>query len=106
VVALTECLQGELDGSGVGVTVLCPSFFQTNIMNASRSHGMKVDIAQQRMQATKIQADEVAACALDAARRDALYALPHPDGKAMWGLKRLSPTLFQGLTRRLSKRMR
>src|SRR5262249_5674319 len=31
VVALSETLDAELRGSGVGVTVLCPTFFQTNI---------------------------------------------------------------------------
>jgi NAD(P)-dependent dehydrogenase (short-subunit alcohol dehydrogenase family) len=106
VVALSEAMQGELRGSGVGVTVLCPSFFQTNIMNAARSTGMPMDVAHKRMAATKIQADQVADCALAAARKDELYALPHPDGKAMWGLKRLSPTLFQSLTGRLGERMR
>ncbi len=106
VVAMSEAMQGELHGSGVGVTVLCPSFFQTNIMSSGRTNGMKVGIAEKRMQSTKIQADQVAECALAAARSDALYALPHPDGKAMWGLKRLSPTLYQALTRRLSQRLR
>ena len=87
------------------MTVLCPSFFQTNIMNAARSTGVDVGVAHQRMRSTKIQADEVADCGLAAARADELYALPHPDGRAMWGFKRLAPRTFVSALARLGKRL-
>ena len=35
VVALSETLAAELSGTGVGVTVLCPTFFRTNILASS-----------------------------------------------------------------------
>lgn len=105
VVALSEALRGELHGSGVGVTVLCPSFFQTNIMNAARATGMDTGVAAKRMRTTKVQADDVAEHALAAARRDALYALPHPDGRAMWLAKRLAPGAVAGALARLGKRL-
>ena len=37
VVALSETLAGELKTSGVGVTVLCPTFFRTNIGKSARA---------------------------------------------------------------------
>src|SRR6185312_10510780 len=37
VVALSETLRGELRDAGVGVTVLCPTFFRTNIAASSRA---------------------------------------------------------------------
>ncbi|MEZ4254207.1 MAG: SDR family NAD(P)-dependent oxidoreductase [Polyangiales bacterium] len=36
VVALSETLYGELHGTGVRVTVLCPSFFKTRIIETAR----------------------------------------------------------------------
>ena len=36
VVALSETLAAELVGTKVGVTVLCPTFFQTNIVKSGR----------------------------------------------------------------------
>ena len=38
VVALSETLSAELAGTGVVVTVLCPTFFKTNIARAAHSH--------------------------------------------------------------------
>lgn len=105
VVALSEAMYGELRGSGAGVTVLCPSFFQTNIMTSSRSTGIDVSVAEKRMKATRIQADQVADCALLAAERNELYALPHPDGRALWGAKRLAPRLFSELLARVGRKL-
>src|SRR5580698_3291564 len=36
VVALSETLSGELSGTDIGVTVLCPTFFETNIVRSGR----------------------------------------------------------------------
>ena len=103
VVALSETLYGELAGTGVGVSVLCPTFFQTGIADASRLTGApdRLALVQQLMARAKIQADGVAKVALDGVARDALYVLPHPDGRWLWRLKRTMPRTFLGLTPRL-----
>lgn len=103
VVALSETLYGELAGTGVGVSVLCPTFFQTNIANAARVHA---DVAllktvQGLMSKAKIQAAEVARIALDRAARGDLYILPHNDGRLMWTFKRFLPNAFHKLTPKL-----
>ncbi len=98
VVALSETLNVELQGTGVGVTVLCPTFFRTNIARDGRSSataGTPADL-EKRMDSAKVQAPEVAAFALDAAAAGKLYALPHADGRWFWRMKRASPELFQG----------
>ena len=103
VVALSETLHGELADTGVGVSVLCPTFFQTNIVNASRLTGAadRMALAQRLMARAKIQAEGVARIALDAVERGALYVLPHPDGRWLWRIKRLAPRAFLGLTPKL-----
>lgn len=96
VVALSETLASELRTHGVGVTVLCPTFFRTNISNSSRTTAAPGtrEMVEKLMDKAKIQADGVARFALDAADRDDLYAVPHADGQWMWRLKRLVPERY------------
>lgn len=103
VVALSETLFGELAGTGVGVSVLCPTFFQTGIADASRLTGAadRLALVQNLMAGAKIQADGVARLALDGVARDALYVLPHPDGRWLWRIKRMIPRAFHALTPKL-----
>ena len=96
VVALSETLASELRPHGVGVTVLCPTFFRTNISKNSRTtnnEGAKA-LAEGLMDRAKIQADGVARIALETADRGELYAVPHADGQWMWRLKRLVPERY------------
>jgi NAD(P)-dependent dehydrogenase (short-subunit alcohol dehydrogenase family) len=96
VVALSETLASELRTHGVGVTVLCPTFFRTNISKSSRTtnnDGARA-MVEKLMDRAKIQADGVARFALETADRDELYAVPHADGQWMWRLKRLVPERY------------
>ena len=66
VVALSETLRAELRDAGVGVTVLCPTFFRTNIAQSSRAiDGKQRALVEKLMARSKIQADDVARLALD-----------------------------------------
>lgn len=96
VIALSETMAAELKPTGIGVTVLCPTFFRTKIAESSRHHGdlREVTRIHKMMDRAKIQAPEVARFALDAAAAGTLYALPHADGAWLWRLKRLAPERF------------
>ncbi len=109
VVALSETLFGELSSFGIGVTVLCPTFFQTNIMTSSRSEKLTPGldkVVAQRMSASKIQADDVARIALAACDRNQLFVVPMPDGKWLWRIKRLAPETYFAMTPRVMTAMR
>src|SRR6185436_2983618 len=76
----------------VGVTVLCPSFFKTGIVDKSRSYGKVPRSAVIKlMEKEKVQADDVARLALEAADKGRLYAVPHINARLAWTLKRLAP---------------
>jgi NAD(P)-dependent dehydrogenase (short-subunit alcohol dehydrogenase family) len=97
VVALSETLAAELHGTGVGVTALCPTFFQTNILASSRLSATAPGldgVVSKRMTDSKLQADGVARAALDGCDRGQLYVVPMSDGRWGWRMKRLSPERF------------
>lgn len=102
VVALSETMYGELTPEGIGVSVLCPTFFRTGIVENARMAGDRavLGVAQGMMNAATIQADGVARIALDAVAADKLYVLPHRDGRMMWRFKRFLPGAFHRLTPR------
>ena len=99
VIALSETLCGELREDGVGVTVLCPTFFPTNIHKGARgaTDPQMLKLVERMVTTGKPSAEEVAAIALDAADADELYVTPQADGRWMWRLKRAMPTRFHQL---------
>lgn len=97
VVALSETLNAELRANHIGVTVLCPTFFQTNIMANSRSETLTPGLDKlvaERMSVSRIQADDVARIALAACDKNQLFVVPMQDGKWAWRLKRLAPESY------------
>jgi NAD(P)-dependent dehydrogenase (short-subunit alcohol dehydrogenase family) len=95
VVALSETLCSELQAQKIGVTVLCPTFFQTNIGQATRTaNPSQRQVVQKLMARAKVQAPEVARAALAAVDARQLYCLPHADGAWLWRLKRMAPERF------------
>jgi len=93
----------DLADDGVGVRVLCPTFFQTNIVNAACVDGdpSLLDPARQSMAAAKLQAIAVARFALYGMARGDVYIVPHADGRWLWRLKRLHPAGFNRLGTKL-----
>ncbi len=98
VVGLSECLHADLSAHGVGVSVLCPSFFQTNIAASARSADPRTRrLIEKLMARSPLDADDVARIALDGLVRGELHILPHPEGQWFWRLKRALPKQFTEL---------
>jgi short-subunit dehydrogenase len=98
VIALSETMYAELKKANVKVSVLCPSFFKTGIMDASRG---SVDDKTQKlvgklMQANPVQASDVARIALQALAKGRLYCLPMSEIYLPWLFKRVLPGSFYG----------
>lgn len=105
VVALSETLRAELARHGVGVTTLCPSFFETNILNESRGiDERQLRFARSRMARSPLDAAGVADAALAAVEAGQLHALPMSDARWMWLARRLSPELFSRALVKLRER--
>src|SRR5690606_27331109 len=73
VISLTETLYAELAPYGVNVTVLCPTYFQTNLMQRFRSSSKRQrNISNAFFQRATAQAAEVAAAGLAAVQEGRL----------------------------------
>lgn len=106
VVALSRTMYSELRDHGVGVTVLCPGFFQTNIARSSRSTDPRaMKVAQKLMDRSKLSANDVARIALDHTAAGRLHCVPMVEGKVFWSLVRLAPEFFQRNFGALAKRV-
>lgn len=94
VLSLSETLAAELAGTGITVTVLCPAFVKTNIVDSGRISPESAKLASKLMRWTGISADQVARACLDANDRGDLYCMPQLDAKIGWNIKRLAPTAY------------
>lgn len=102
VVGLSEALEGELSGTNVGVSVLCPGIINTAIVKTSIMRGEWVD---RQAATTELYAkrgtspDLVARQALDAVtRRRIIVPTPRYQVVPGWLLKRLFPRAGRALT--------
>lgn len=105
VLSLSETLAAEMTGSGVGVTVLCPTFVKTNILENGRIDDRHSRLATGLMRLTGMSATTVARRCLDAHDRGQLYVMPQLDAKVGWQVKRSFPrtyTAAAGLLGRLA----
>lgn len=94
VLSLSETLAAESSGTGLHVTVLCPTFVKTNIVAAGRITADSTQLADTLMRWTGFSADRVARMCLDTHDRGGLYCMPQPDARIGWGIKRLAPQTF------------
>jgi NAD(P)-dependent dehydrogenase (short-subunit alcohol dehydrogenase family) len=103
VLMLSETLAAELSGSGVKVTVLCPTFVKTNIIESGRISADATRLANQLMGRTGFTADKVARICLDAHDNGDLYCMPQLEAKIGWNIKRLAPGTYTRVAGLLSR---
>jgi short-subunit dehydrogenase len=94
VLSLSETLAAEMAGTGVKVSVLCPTFVKTNIVDNGRINAGASEAAARLMSLTGISAAKVARTCLDAHDRGSLYVMPQLDAKVGWQLKRTLPRTY------------
>lgn len=92
VVALSESLLVELKQQEVGVHVVCPSFFQTNLMDSYRgpTPNMKAQISK-LLEASPISAADIADYIYRQVAEGVFMILPHDEGRAAWKIKQHNP---------------
>ncbi|MCP5477150.1 MAG: SDR family NAD(P)-dependent oxidoreductase [Lysobacterales bacterium] len=109
VVALSEGMRAELQPKGIHVSVLCPSFFKTNLLQSFQGENdvpLK-HVAAKLMESSPINAADVARYTIEESERGRFLLLPHKDTRIRWWLKRWMPGLyFRELLRYVAKNTR
>jgi NADP-dependent 3-hydroxy acid dehydrogenase YdfG len=94
VISLSETLRAELAGGAVKVSVVCPAFFPTNLMDTARAADTDKATAKKFMAKSTQSADDVAAVVFREIRRGTFLILPTKGERGRWRIKRFAPELF------------
>ena len=97
VVGLTESLWRELQGTGVGVSVLCPNLVKTQIFESERNRPAAVTqtasqtetmgMLRETIDAVGLGPDVVAAAVADGIRANRFWILTHPGSEDLPGIR-------------------
>jgi len=102
VVALSEALRAEMRPYGVGVTVACPAFVKTGLLDTFRATRPDAHEKVTRwMETSGVSAAQVAEAIAGAVRDDRFLLLTHGQTRGAWRLKRWFPGIYY---RMLAKR--
>ena len=105
-IALSETLRNEVRRFGIGVTVVCPSFFATNLMESYRGPKTGVrQMADKLMHRSRLDADDVADAVYRAMQKDELFVFAHNEARLAYHFKRLMPGVFYWSTERAAQKM-
>lgn len=102
--ALSETLYAELKPHGVGVTVLCPAFFATNLLQGARFRDDRQrKFAEKAFRTSTFTAEDVAEAAIRAMQRKQLYVIMPRKARMYWWFKRMAPQRFMNTMARLAE---
>lgn len=101
VISFSESLRAELVERDIGVSVTCPAFFKTRLMETSGvPHDKARAMVERLMERSKVTADDVAEQMFASLRTRQFMLIPHMDARWYWRWKRFFPeSYFRGLER-------
>ncbi|MCE0780880.1 SDR family oxidoreductase [Pseudomonas sp. NMI542_15] len=107
VLALSESLLVELRQLEVAVHVVCPSFFQTNLLDSFRgpNPAMKAQVGK-LLEGSPISASDIADYMHQQVAAGEFLILPHEAGREAWALKRQAPERLYEEMAKMAVKMR
>ena len=107
VLALSESLLIELRQQQVAVHVVCPSFFQTNLLDSFRgpTPAMKAQVGK-LLESSPITAADIAEYIYQQVAEGQFLILPHEQGREAWKLKQRNPQLIYDEMAVMAEKMR
>lgn len=105
VVALSETLCAELEGTGIKVSVLCPAFFKTNLTrNMRTTHKDSIKVANHLMKKSSVTSDDIAEKVFNDSLAGKFYILTHLRENMLWRLKRFFPHFYMKQMKKISQK--
>ncbi len=92
VLSLSETLYSELLQQNINISVVCPTFFKTNVMQHGRGDQKQQKAGQKMVDKSGIEPSEVAQLVLKEAGKKTFYIVHPFSAKVLWSIKRLFPT--------------
>ncbi|WP_327438538.1 SDR family oxidoreductase [Pseudomonas donghuensis] len=107
VLALSESLLIELRQHEVAVHVVCPSFFQTNLLDSFRgpTPAMKAQVGK-LLESSPISAADIADYIHQQVAAGEFLILPHEQGREAWKLKQRTPQMLYDEMASMAEKMR
>ena len=100
VVALTETAGHELASYGVRASVVCPSYFRTNLMDSMRGSDEAVGAVVARLvESSPLTADDIAAEVLAGLDRGDELIVPDQPARDAWSLKQTDRAAYDAVMR-------
>ncbi len=94
-ISATETLRLELSPHNIGVTVVCPTFFKTNLMDQFTSPDERQKkMAEKFFEKAKTSTDKIARHIISSIEKNRFYVITQLDGKFSWWSKRHFPELY------------
>jgi NADP-dependent 3-hydroxy acid dehydrogenase YdfG len=107
VVALTEQLRVDLDRSGVDITLVCPAYVRTRLLESFRSPDDRHrQMAERWMARSRVTARQVADRVFKAVGKREFLVLTHAETRWLWRLKRWFPERFFRTMVKLSRTLK
>ena len=95
VVALSEAMRAEMQPHGVGVTVVCPAFVRTRLLDTFRATKPEMQaIVTRWMDNSGVTADDIARDIQRAVEKNKFLLLTHAATRKAWKIKRWFPERY------------
>ena len=94
VVAFSEQLRAECHGSGVDVSVICPAFFKTNLMQSTVGTEKIKHLGQKMMDRSPDSLDQVADRIFADILNKKFLIIPTKNEPMLWRIKRFLPSFY------------
>ena len=104
VLAMSETLYTELKPHNIGVSVVMPVFFRSNIMQFSRGDQRSTAIGHKMIQKSRISAGQMAHKVLTQSGKNKLYIVEPFEAKFLYALRRWAPGLYNKMKLRFAKK--
>jgi NAD(P)-dependent dehydrogenase (short-subunit alcohol dehydrogenase family) len=106
VVALTETTGHELASYGVRASVVCPSYFRTNLMSSMRGTDTALaSVLSSLVESSPISADDIAAAVLAGLDAGEEVIVPDQPARDAWALKQADRAAYDAMMRHQAARL-